>query len=443
VLFRVGGVTTVPNTRASTTRLPGISLAYFIVLLDTTVLTVALPDLRASTGGSVADQQWVVDAYTVTFAAFLLGGGAAADRLGALRVFRWGVAAFGLLSLVSAGAPTVVVLIGLRALLGVAAAACLPSSLALITQLHPDPARRAKALGAWAATTGAALVAGPLAGGILVDLGGWRAVFLVNVPLAALSLAMTRRIGGSGHGLTPPKSGRVNWRPQLAACLVLAAVTEGVVAAQPLAVVPAAIGALLFVRWERRSATPVVPRALLRAPGVAAGMVAGAAVNLALAGVLFTTTLLLQGEHHLTPLQAGLAFLPLTLPTAVGPVFTARVLAARGPRLPVFTGLVLLTAGAALLAVWPAAPYPVLAAGLLLIGTGVSSTLPALVTVVVAAAPAGTAGTAGGLLNAVRQTGATVGVAVMGALDAGPAFLCAALASGAATLLWVLSVRRG
>jgi DHA2 family methylenomycin A resistance protein-like MFS transporter len=434
---RVGAVTTVPNTGASTPRLLGISLAYFIVLLDTTVLTVALPDLRASTGGTLAEQQWVVDAYTVTFAAFLLGGGAAADRLGASRVFRWGVAAFGVLSLVSAAAPTAGVLIGLRALLGVAAAACLPSSLALITQLYPDPARRARALGTWAATTGAALVAGPLAGGLLVELGGWRAVFLVNVPLAALSLGLTRGAGGR------EVPGRVDWRPQLAACLVLASVTEGVVAAQPLAIVPAAIGAVLFVHWERRSATPTVPSALLRAPGVVTGLVAGAAVNLALAGVLFTATLLLQGAHHLTPLQAGLAFLPLTLPTAAGPVFTARVVASRGPRLPVLAGLVLLTAGPALLAAWPTAPYPVLAAGLLLIGTGVSLTLPALVTVVVAAAPPGTAGTASGLLNAVRQTGATVGVAVMGALGDGPAFLCAAVASGAAALLWVLSPRRG
>jgi MFS transporter, DHA2 family, methylenomycin A resistance protein len=124
-------------------------------------------------------------------------------------------------------------------------------------------------------------------------------------------------------------------------------------------------------------------------------------------------------------------------------VFTARVVAARGPWLPVLAGLVLPTAGPALLAAWPAAPYPVLAAGLLLIGTGVSLTLPALVTVVVAAAPPGTAGTASGLLNAVRQTGATVGVAVMGALGDERAFLCAAAVSGAAALLWVLSRRRG
>jgi DHA2 family methylenomycin A resistance protein-like MFS transporter len=147
--------------------------------------------------------------------------------------------------LVCAAAPTASVLIGLRALLGVAGAACLPSSLALITQLYPDPASRARALGAWAATTGTALVAGPLAGGVLVDLGGRRAVFLVNVPLAALSLVLTGRVGG----LDRPVAGRVRWRQQVAACLVLASVTEGVVAAQPLAVVPAVVGALLR-RWS-------------------------------------------------------------------------------------------------------------------------------------------------------------------------------------------------
>jgi DHA2 family methylenomycin A resistance protein-like MFS transporter len=254
------------------------------VRIDTTVLTVALPDLRASTGGTLADQQWVVDAYTVTFAAFLLGGGAAADRLGASRVFRWGVGAFGLLSLVCAAAPTAGVLIGLRALLGVAGAACLPSSLALITQLYPDPASRARALGAWAATTGTALVAGPLAGGVLVDLGGWRAVFLVNVPLAALSLVLTGRVGGLDRRVRPGQlaaAARRVPRPRLrdGGGRRRAAARRGARGGR----------ALLFVRWERCSLTPTVQPALLRAPGVVAGLSAGAAVNLALAGVLFTT----------------------------------------------------------------------------------------------------------------------------------------------------------
>uniref|UniRef100_UPI001C5DFF3A MFS transporter n=1 Tax=Nonomuraea ceibae TaxID=1935170 RepID=UPI001C5DFF3A len=169
-------------------KLLGVCLAYFLVLLDTTVLTIALPDLRASLGGSVAGQQWAVNAYTVAFAATLLTGGAVADRYGAARVFRAGVAAFGLLSLACAAAPALGVLVGARAALGVAGALCVGGSLGLLAELYPAPAARARATGVWAAATGTALAAGPLLGGLLVGLAGWGAVFLVDAPLAALRL---------------------------------------------------------------------------------------------------------------------------------------------------------------------------------------------------------------------------------------------------------------
>ncbi|GHF05961.1 MFS transporter [Amycolatopsis deserti] len=421
---------TTTSTRGS---LLGVSLAYFLVLLDTTVLTVALPGIRADLGGSVAGQQWVVNGYTVSFAAFLLGGGALADRFGPLRVFRWGVASFGVLSLVSAAAPNLTALVVLRVLLGVAGAACLPSSLALISRLHPDPAARAKALGAWAAITGVALAAGPIAGGLLVDLAGWRAVFLVNVPLAALGLALTR-----GRETAPPGRG-FDVKSQLAACVFLGLLTEAIVDAQPVAAVLALLVLALFVYRERRAASPSVPPALVRSRGVAVNLFAGAAVNFVLSGALFAVTLLLQDERHLTPVETGLAFLPLTLPTAFNPLLTSRIVAARGPRLPVVAGLTLLTAGAAVLAATVHAPYPLLACGLLLLGFGVSLALPALVTGVVTAAPEGYAGTAGGLLNAVRQVGATVGVAAMGAVVAtgafGWAFLLAAAVAASGQLL--------
>ncbi|MDQ0380024.1 MFS transporter [Amycolatopsis thermophila] len=418
------------TTTATRGSLLGVSLAYFLVLLDTTVLTVALPDIRDDLGGSFAGQQWVVNGYTVSFAAFLLGGGALADRVGPLRVFRWGVAGFGVLSLVSAAAPTLPVLVVLRVLLGIAGAACLPSSLSLISRLHPDPAARAKALGAWAAITGVALATGPIVGGLLVDLAGWRAVFVVNVPLAVLGLALTRgretTTGGRGFDV----------KTQLAACVVLGLVTEAIVDSRPLALVPAALVAAVFRFWERRSAAPAVPPVLVRTRAVATNLFAGAAVNFVLSGTLFAVTLLLRNERHLDPVQTGLAFLPLTLPTAFNPLLTSRIVVARGPRLPVVAGLTLLTAGALVLAAGTRAPYPVLACGLLLLGFGVSLALPALVTGVVTAAPDGYAGTAGGLLNAVRQVGATVGVAAMGSVVAtggfGWAFLLAAALTAAA-----------
>lgn len=185
---RVSGVL----TRTTPRSLLGLSLAYFLVLLDTTVLVVALPGLRASLGGSFAGQQWAVNGYTVAFAASLLTGGAVSDRYGAARVFRAGVVAFGGVSLLCALAPGLWALVGLRALLGLAGALCLSSSLGLIAQLYPDPAGRARAMGVWAAVSGTALAAGPLAGGLLVGLYGWRAVFLINPVLAVAALVLIR-----------------------------------------------------------------------------------------------------------------------------------------------------------------------------------------------------------------------------------------------------------
>jgi DHA2 family methylenomycin A resistance protein-like MFS transporter len=393
----------------------GLALGYFMVLLDTTVLTVALPDLARSFHSSVAGLQWAVNGYTVVFAALLLTAGAMVDRFGAYRVFRCGVLAFGVVSLLCVAAPALWTLVVLRGLLGVAGAAILPSSLAVIARLYPVPAERARALGGWAATTGAALAAGPIVGGAMVDLAGWRAVFAINVPIAVLSLALL-----AGRGIAvPPGRRAIDWRPQVAACAALALLSDAIIAQGPRSAITGPLGAAAlagFAVLERRSATPAIPPAVLRAPGVPVALLAGAAVNFALSGCLFVVTLLLQQSRHLGPLETGLAFLPLTLPTAVNPLLTGRLVARFGPRPPTLGGLALLTAGGLTLGGFDQAPYGVLAIGLALLGFGVSFTLPALVASVVSAAPQGLAGTASGLLNAGRQVGATLGVAVMGAL---------------------------
>ncbi|GAA0314731.1 MFS transporter [Actinoallomurus spadix] len=416
---------TVTISRAS--RLFGLSLGYFLVLLDTTVLTVALPDLRASLGGGIAGLQWAVTGYTVTFAALLPTAGAVSDRFGAHRVFAAGVAAFGLVSLLSAAAPTLPVLVVLRAVLGAAGALCLPSSLAIITRLYAVPAARGRALGAWAAITGCALAAGPVVGGLLVSAGGWRAVFLVNVPVALVSLVLVRDI-------RVPATGRaIDWRAQFVACAFLAVLTDAIVDRRAVSAIAAAALAAIMVVVERRSASPAVPGAVIAEPGVRRGLIAGAAVNFALSGGLFVLTLSLQ--RHLGPVATGLAFLPLTLPTAFNPLVTGRLVARFGSRPPVLAGLTLLTLGCL-----AATPVPWL--GMLLIGFGVSFSLPALVTGVVQAAPEGMAGVASGLLNAVRQVGATLGVAVMGGLAGGTAFAIAAALCLAAGLTLASSGRR-
>ncbi|MFG2248578.1 MFS transporter [Spirillospora sp. NPDC048823] len=416
----------VPAGPAEARRRPallGISLGYFMVLLDTTVLSVAEPDLARSLHATVAGLQWAVTGYTVVFAALLLSAGAVADRYGAHRVFRAGIAAFGLGSLLCAAAPDLWTLVAFRALLGVAAAACVPASMAMIARLYPVPAERARAVATWAATSGAALAAGPLAGGALVGLAGWRAIFLVNVPLAVVVLVLV-----AGRAVHCPRGPRaVDGPAQLLACAAMGSATDalialgsgsGVHALCSAAGAAAAIAA--FAVRERRSAAPVLVPAVLRARGMPAALVAGAAVNFVMTGVLFVLPLALQRDLGLTPFQTGLAFLPMTLPFAFNPLLTGRIVAKTGPRRPVVAGLALLTAGGALsgAALLGGASYPPLVAGLLCTGFGVSFALPALATMVVTAAPEGTAGAAGGILNAARQAGAALGVAAMGAFTA-------------------------
>ncbi len=421
-----------PRPRLLTRPLLGISLGYFMVLLDMTVLSVAEPDLARSLSDSVTGLQWAVTGYTVAFAALLLSAGAMADRYGAHRVFRIGIAVFGAGSLLSAAAPNLATLVALRALLGLAAAASVPASMAMVTRLYPDPARRTRALSVWAATSGAALAAGPLVGGVLVDAGGWRAVFLVNVPLAALVLALT-----AGRRVECPRSERrIDWTAQLAALATLALLTDAVVDRRVWSGVAAVVAAVAFGWADRRSATPVLSPAVLRAPRMATSMLAGAAVNFTMSGVLFVLPLLFLHTFRYGPLATGLAFLPMTVPFAVNPLLTGRLVARSGPRVPVLLGLSLLLAGPAWAGCCALAGtgYAAYVPGLLMIGFGVSFALPALVATVVAAAPQGMAGAAGGLLNAVRQVGATLGVAAMGVAAPGHALLLAAVVCGAAGL---------
>ena len=363
--------------------LTGISLGYFMVLLDLTVLAVAEPDLAASLGASLSGLQWATTAYTVAFAALLLSAGAAADRYGADRLFRAGIAVFTFASLLSAAAPGLPTLVALRVVAGVAAAACVPASLALIAHHFPEPAARARAISAWAAISGAAVAFGPVAGGALVAAAGWRAVFLVNVPIGLAVLALTR---GAAAG---PRTGRrIDWPAQLTAAAGLALATDAVIAAGAGSwahvggsVAGLSAAALLFRALERRSRAPVLDRALLRSAGVRAGLLAAGAVNFALTGGLFVLPLLLQRDRHLGPLASGLALLPLTVPFVTNPPLTGRIVARVGPRAPILAGLALLTAGGAALsgAVFAGGGYPWLVPGLLLTGFGVSSVLPALV----------------------------------------------------------------
>ena len=400
-----------------------------MVLLDTSVVNVALPAIRADFGGGLTGLQWVVNGYTLTFAALLLTMGALADRFGGRKTFLVGTWAFLIASGVTAASPNLGFLIGMRGVLGVAGAALLPASMAVIATTFTDPAQRARALGSWAAITGLALAAGPVAGGVLTDALGWRSIFVINVPVALASVLITRALApetarAAGRGIDLPG--------QTSAVLALGGLTFSVIESEQLGwTSPAVLLALavcvaaasVFVMVERRPPGlrgPMLPLQLFRNVTFSVDLINGLLVNFGLSGLLFVMSLYFQQDRGLSALMAGLAFLPLTLPTAFNPVYTGRLVARSGPRVPSVLGFFLMAAGAAIQLSFVggtgAAHTVLIGSGLLVFGFGVSFAIPSLVVSVISSTPKEQAGIGSGALNSARQTGAVVGVAVLGSV---------------------------
>ncbi len=408
----------------------GLSLGYFMVLLDMTVVSVALPAIRADLGGGIAGLQWVVNAYTIVFAGLLLSMGAFADKLGARRVYVGGLIVFLVASALSTVATSLEMLIALRAMLGIGGAALLPASLALIARAYPVPAERARALGISAAVTGAAMAAGPIVGGLLADAFGWRSIFLLNVPLALISLALTFRYVGETE--RKPETS-FDWAGQVAAICTIAAASFGLMEGETYgwdsSVILAAFGlallsAILFVLVEARVNSPLLPLRLFNNKTVSAGMLAGLAINLGLSGILFMLPMYFQQTGGLSARMAGLALLPMMIPLAFNPILTGRIVARIGARIPMTAGFALCAAGMLLLFRTEAGTRDVMTiVGLLFIGFGVSLTIPSLLAAVMSAVPKEQAGSISGALNSSRQLGATLGVAILGTIAGGSAAL--------------------
>ncbi|QHT63939.1 MFS transporter [Paenibacillus lycopersici] len=415
--------TKAPTRSARLVVLLGLSLGYFMVLLDMTVVSVALPAIHADLGGGISGLQWAVNAYTIVFAGLLLSMGALTDKLGAKKMFIGGLVLILAASGVSAAVASIGALITMRAVLGIGGAALLPASLTLIAHAYPDPGERARSLGIWAAVTGIALAAGPVVGGLLVDSLGWRSIFLLNLPLALISLVVAwTSIRETARN--PRRS--LDIPGQLLAIVSIAALSyalmEGesygwrstvILGAFGLAL--AGMAALIIV--ETRSKLPLIPFQLFRSAALSAGMAAGMLVNIGLSGILFVIPMFFQQERGLSAHTAGLALLPMMIPMAVNPIVTGRIVGRHGPRMPMTFGFASAAAGAALLVgVTVTTSYGLTLAGLLLLGYGLSLTIPSLMAAVISSSPKEQVGTASGMINSSRQLGATLGVAMTGAL---------------------------
>ena len=420
--------TSTPRNRAAFT---GIVAGNFMVLIDATILNVALPDLKAHLHASAARRPWTVDAYTVVFAGLMLASGAVADRFGARRVYQSAVALFGVLSLLCALAPNAGGLIAGRALLGAAAAGMVPASLALLAGLYPDAKERMKAVGAWAALSGIGLAVGPVLGGALVAAGGWRLVFVVNPPLALVSWFLVRGLSsqGSGHGAGQGFGQRKKFDlPGLVLFTVaLCALTYGLVDAgtegwsRPAALIALAVAVLAAVAVtlvERGAQTPVLPPELLRLGRVRTNLLTAVTANYIFYGLLYTVTLWLEETRHLSAAMTGVAFLPMMIPLCFLPFFTSRLAHRFGARPMVMVAMVLDAAvGAVLFTVGAHTSLAVVVAAQILMAIATTMTIPSITADMAVATPRPLAATGQGALNAARQTGSALGVAVLGTLS--------------------------
>lgn len=400
-----------------------ISFGFFLVVLDTTVLNVAVAPIQREFGGTLAGLQWVVNAYTIVFASLVLTGGALADRFGARRLYQLGLALFTLMSLACALAPTVAVLIAMRMLQGLGAACMLPASLALLSHAHPAPGERARAVSFWASVVSIGFAAGPAVGGVLIGAFGWRSVFIINVPIGVATLVMIRAFITE----TPiVRSRRIDWAGQTSVSLALWALTYGLIEAGDAgwsarrviaAFAAAVVLALTFAISERRSSAPVLPRILLSRPALVACVAIGVVLNFGMYGMLFIESIYLQSERHLTPLATGVMILPFTVLPAVTTRLLDRYRGDMHFRQRLLAGHVAAVVGAALLGLSIVFPGVILTAiGLGFLGVAIGYIMPAMTSGVLTESPAETSGVASGLLNAGRQVGGSIGVALMGTL---------------------------
>ena len=406
-------------------------LGFFVVMLDTTVVNVALARIGADLGAPVASLQWVVDAYALTFAALQLSAGAACDRMGTRSVHLLGLVVFGLLSTACALAPAGGALIAFRALQGVGAAAIVPASLAMLSLIHDRPADRARAIGLWGGAGGVAAAVGPVAGGLLVTWTGWRFVFWVNLPLVAVGMWLTARCLPEPAARSPRRRGG-DLPGQILSVIGLAAATYGIIAAGEhgwslVAVLSTLAGLILlvvFIVVERIASRPMLPTVMFSRPRFAVAAAVGFALNTGFFGQLFVLALFLQRYLGYSPWLAGLALAPQACSAVVASPMGGRMTARTGAFPTMLTGLLTGAAGFAGLALATAStPYPLVAALTFLGGFGTALTMPAATSAAVASAPVGYTGVAGSVINAARQTGSVVGVAVLGSLIASGDFL--------------------
>jgi DHA2 family methylenomycin A resistance protein-like MFS transporter len=400
-----------------------------VAQLDVTIVNIALPSMAQSLSIDRAGLQWVVDAYTLALAVFMLSAGAFGDRFGARLGFQVGLLIFGLASVGCGLADNSFWLNGSRALQGLGAAAMIPNSLALLNhRFAHDPSQRARAIGWWTAAGGISIACGPVLGGVILQALGWRAIFFVNVPLCALGLVLALRleqIPGAARGRGFDVAGQISAAIALTALIASIIECRNLGVASPLlwsGIAVAVFFGAAFLLIEQRSKDPMIPMALFRIRAFTGSIVFGKIVNFTYYGIIFGLSFYLQQVLGYSAMATGLAFLPLTAGFFFSNVVSGRLVAAYGPRMPMVLGAAIdACAFALLLSISDHSSYRSLLPPFILIPVGMGLAVPAMTSTVLSAVDKRQSGIASAVLNTARQAAGAFGVAIFGALVSGDA----------------------
>jgi EmrB/QacA subfamily drug resistance transporter len=401
------------------------SMSLFIVGLDITAVNVALPSIAGELDAGISGLQWTVSAYTVAMASLLMLSGSMADRLGRKRTFVIGLTVFSVASLLCGLAPNVELLVVFRVLQAVGGSMLNPVAMSIITNTFTDPRERAQAVGVWGAVFGISMALGPIVGGALVSSVGWPWIFLINIPLGLAAIILTLRFIPESRAPRPRRFDPVG---QGLVIVLLASVTYGIIQAPTAgwsspailtAFSASALSLLGLLRYEPRRQDPLVDLRFFRSVPFSSSIAISVAAFAAFGGFLFLNTLYLQEVRGLSPVEAGLATVPMAVMTVVISPLSGRMVGRRGPRLPLLiSGFSSVIACAMLTGLEPATSLASLIAAYVVFGIGFGFVNAPITNAAVSGMPRAQAGVASAIATTSRQFGQTLGVAVVGAVVA-------------------------
>jgi EmrB/QacA subfamily drug resistance transporter len=414
------------NRRTKLFTLGAVCFGLFMVMLDNTVVNLALPTIQRELNAGLSELQWIVDAFTLLLASLMLTGGTLGDIYGRKRAFLSGLVIFTAGSLLCALSPTIQILIGARAIQGVGAAVMMPSTLAILTNTFTDPKERAQAIGIWAGVSGIALALGPALGGIMVDALGWQSIFYINVPIGLIAFFIAIRLVPESKN---PEGRSLDIFGQVLAIIGLGTLTYAFIEANSYGWSSALIVTLIVVGlvalgifgfWEIRVKSPMLQLRFFRNLTFLGSNLVGLAVSFGFFGMIFFLGLFMQNVQGYTPAQAGVRQLTATLAIMVSAILSGRIVGRIGARIPIVVGMVMVGGGIlAFTQVQADSLYSLYWPILTIMGIGTGLVMSPMTTAVMSTVPPARAGMASATLNTTRQVGGVFGIALLGSIVTG------------------------